>query len=373
MSGKTINIDLNLFNVASGSKTKKKKPTSDKPIKIKGPPKPKSNKSQRNDLLKRIREHQEKQYQKLFGGGGEDVDLPLIKSTESDRIVVDNGVNNDRIVVDTGGGDKNFEESVKYLEEISKNPEPPINGTVGGSGGSVGNTLNKTSRNYESIMNSFNHDPIMDSLKNSTPLLMVSDFPGETKNVIGGGNVVGGGNVPVYGCLKGGTLPTYRNWKQTMKIRPDTNANMNKNINENRNAVVGAMKSRDEMIALQKVKDKIKEEKQKTNETATKLVRKKQKRILKRTYHVGKNAYKKNVGVLLANKTMRNHITSHTYALKQKPIQEIRKYLVKKGFIKVGSSAPNDVLRKIYESIMLIGGEVTNHNSENLLHNFFAE
>ena len=190
MSGKTINIDLNLFNVASGSKTKKKKPTSDKPIKIKGPPKPKSNKSQRNDLLKRIREHQEKQYQKLFGGGGGDVDLPLIKPTEPtepDRIVVDTVVDNDRIVVDTGGGDKNFEESVKYLEEISKNPEPPINGSVGG------NALNKTSRNYESIMNSFNHDPIMDSLKNSTPLLMVSDFPGETKNVIGGGgNVIGG-------------------------------------------------------------------------------------------------------------------------------------------------------------------------------------
>ena len=37
--------------------------------------------------------------------------------------------------------------------------------------------------------------------------------------------------------------------------------------------------------------------------------------------------------------------------------------------MKVGSSAPNDILRKTYESSKL-AGEVTNTNKEILLHNY---
>jgi hypothetical protein len=59
--------------------------------------------------------------------------------------------------------------------------------------------------------------------------------------------------------------------------------------------------------------------------------------------------------------------------LRQIPIQEVRKYLIKKGFIKVGTTAPNDVLRKMYESVSLICGEVQNHNPENLLYNFMND
>jgi len=59
--------------------------------------------------------------------------------------------------------------------------------------------------------------------------------------------------------------------------------------------------------------------------------------------------------------------------LRQIPIQEVRKYLIKKGFIKVGTTAPNDVLRKMYESVLLICGDVQNHNPENLLYNFIND
>ena len=53
------------------------------------------------------------------------------------------------------------------------------------------------------------------------------------------------------------------------------------------------------------------------------------------------------------------------------PIQEVRSYLVKKGFIKVGSSSPIDVLRKMYETARLMCGEMENHNPDNLLYNYF--
>jgi len=94
---------------------------------------------------------------------------------------------------------------------------------------------------------------------------------------------------------------------------------------------------------------------------------------MKRTYRVGRDKYKPAVGVLLPNKTIKNNVTTTAYMLKQTPIAEVRKFLLKTGFIKVGSAAPNDVLRKIYESIKLIDGDVKNYNPDNLLYNFFND
>ena len=76
------------------------------------------------------------------------------------------------------------------------------------------------------------------------------------------------------------------------------------------------------------------------------------------------------IAVLVSNKTIRNNISTKTQLLKQDPIHEIKKYLIKRGLIKVGSTAPNDILRKMYESSILICGEVQNHNPDNLLYNF---
>jgi hypothetical protein len=121
------------------------------------------------------------------------------------------------------------------------------------------------------------------------------------------------------------------------------------------------IKSPSEILLTEKTKQKSK----------VKPMDKHKRQFLRRTYHVGKDKYKPKVGVLLPNKTIRKRVTTSSYLLKQTPIEEIRKFLLKKGFIKVGSSAPNDVLRKMYESIRMIDGEINNHNSENLLHNFF--
>jgi hypothetical protein len=76
------------------------------------------------------------------------------------------------------------------------------------------------------------------------------------------------------------------------------------------------------------------------------------------------------ISVLVSNKTIRNNITTKSQLLKQVPIQEIKKYLIKKGFIRIGSIAPNDVLRKMYETSILMCGEIQNHNPDNLLYNY---
>jgi uncharacterized membrane-anchored protein len=68
----------------------------------------------------------------------------------------------------------------------------------------------------------------------------------------------------------------------------------------------------------------------------------------------------------------RKRILSAQKDLKKKSINDIKLYLKDHNLIKIGSSAPNDVLRKLYESAML-AGEITNSNSETLLHNFTKE
>ena len=39
-----------------------------------------------------------------------------------------------------------------------------------------------------------------------------------------------------------------------------------------------------------------------------------------------------------------------TQDIKMKSIEEMKRYLIKQGFIRVGTSAPNDVIRKMYET-----------------------
>lgn len=63
----------------------------------------------------------------------------------------------------------------------------------------------------------------------------------------------------------------------------------------------------------------------------------KRKKIFKRTYHLGRS--KSGIGVLVSNKTIRNRVVTQSQLLKQTPIQDVRKFLIKKGFIKVGSNS----------------------------------
>jgi hypothetical protein len=106
---------------------------------------------------------------------------------------------------------------------------------------------------------------------------------------------------------------------------------------------------------------------------ASKPRHKKQKRTVRRTYRIGRSKVFPKVSVLVSNRTIRNNITTKTQLLKQTPIGEVKKFLIKNGFIKIGSIAPNDVLRKMYESATLICGVVTNHNPDYLLYNFMND
>jgi hypothetical protein len=166
--------------------------------------------------------------------------------------------------------------------------------------------------------------------------------------------------MPQWGCLKGGSLPTYRSYhRQTIKHHPTPNLNNlydQDSENSGSNALIKQMSEKFQQIAsppkpyIPKVK--------------------KQRKIVRRTYRLGKSKIFPRISVLVSNKTLRKEINDKIHAIQETPMHEVRNYLVKNGFIKVGSSAPNEVLRKMYENLKIINSEVRNHNTDTLLYNY---
>jgi hypothetical protein len=75
------------------------------------------------------------------------------------------------------------------------------------------------------------------------------------------------------------------------------------------------------------------------------------------------------VGVLIKNNKTRKIIKDEHLVLKKKDITDVKDYLKKHNLIKIGTSAPENILRTMYESAYL-SGNIINKNSNILLHNW---
>ena len=87
----------------------------------------------------------------------------------------------------------------------------------------------------------------------------------------------------------------------------------------------------------------------------------------KRFIHLGKKNGR--VGVLIKNQKTRKKIIKDTHTLKKRPLSKIKHYLRKHNLIKIGSTAPEHIIRSIYENSFL-SGDVYNKNVDTLLHNY---
>lgn len=310
---RSINIDLNAFKIQSGGKTRKnREPTAEKKIKVRTPPKT-QNKSLKKNLLKFIRNQQDRKLK-----------------TENLEPPEDLGFKSD------------FNESLEYLSDIAKkNDVPKI-------------SLNKTLKNY------FPQAPVI--LTNLPDPLELVNIP-PVHNAMPTFSLP----QPQYGCLKGGRLPLYKQYtrRQYEGISP---AQAQAPRQEQLELVAPSLAptSNVKRDIIQKTSEHIN-----ISDLYKPPPPKKQRKTLRRTFKIGKSQTTPRVSVLISNRTIRNNISNKSQSLKLTPIAEVKKYLIKNGFIKVGSIAPNDVLRKMYETAMLACGEIHNYNPENLVYNYF--
>ena len=75
------------------------------------------------------------------------------------------------------------------------------------------------------------------------------------------------------------------------------------------------------------------------------------------------------IGIIIKSNKTRRKIKNEHKKLKRESIDTIKLYLKKHGLIKIGSNAPDKILRTIYETSILTG-DVYNNNNSTLLHNF---
>lgn len=379
MSNKTISINPNLFSV-KGSKTKKN--TKDKPEKIKPLISPNVLK---NKLLSRIKEHKNRENEKTTDKKKE----PTTQKTSDASAYTDE-----------------FNTSINYLQTLSthkKNIENKMKKEKRKE-----ELERKTVKNYSSINEPYQHVNIElpEELQEgivpiNTPQMIFHPQPPIILNTINKGDVP-------YGILKGGSKPTYRQWTRTNR-NEDVIVNdiINPSTTEKSEREMRLMKLR-EKIKIKQAEEEVKKRpvailpnvdktadpifkyndfsqpsiiKPLLSPTPTPInslindneqiiaIKKITKKTIKRKYTLGRSKIKRSVAVLIKDRGTRKKIINAQKELKQKPINEIKTHLREHNLIKAGSNAPNDVLRKIYESAML-SGEITNSNAETLLHNF---
>jgi len=220
-------------------------------------------------------------------------------------------------------------------------------------------------------------------------------------------------NVIPYGCLKGGYKSGYRDWTKTQKHVPFISNIVQPNSDT-------ALREK----RLQQLKEKLKQkqnltfiqnnstpsltssltpsftpsltpsltssltpsptisfsqdEKPEVNQTVTPdptpeidcmVQKRKIKRTVKRKYTLGRSKVHQKVGILIKDRNTRKQILNAQKELKRQPINDVKNYLRDRGMLRIGSSAPNDVIRKIYESSIL-SGDIKNNNADVMLHNY---
>jgi hypothetical protein len=150
-----------------------------------------------------------------------------------------------------------------------------------------------------------------------------------------------------YGALKNGAKPSYREYfNKTLKRHAQSHAQ--NHVND-----ASSFKNNKKKSSKPKhVPRKIKQVKRKTT------VKK---------YKLGK--YGKKISILIKNNKTIKKIQDAQRELKNVPIHDVKNELIKTNLLKLGSTAPSNLLRKIYEDANM-AGKVVNVGGDTFMHNY---
>jgi hypothetical protein len=433
MTNKTISINPSLFTLGGLTKTKKNREKKQRTITSAPLISPNLLK---NKLLKRIKEHKQKETENL------DNNKKNLNNT-NDSLSNKNNLNNKLSFSDE------FNDSINYLQTLAakkKNNDEKEKYEIN-KRKKLQELERKTVKNYQSLYGDTNTPYVNIDLPEELQQPLITEqfnnihLNDEQDNETLRLNPYKNDNVP-YGILKNGMKPTYRTWNKTQrssivtnpsdsliipenfkkpnserenrlnnlreklrlkqKIEPNVNQNIVNDTLENNsvqnNSIVTKEPLVDDLMMTQNLIQKpiLKNQTNsiilsnndtnlkntsitQINNENTSVIQNsdsiKMKRIIKKTikrkYTLGKSKIKKSVGILLKDRYTRKTVINAQRELKRKPINDIKSYLRNHNLIKIGSNAPNDIIRTLYESAML-AGEITNKNKETLLHNISA-
>ena len=184
-------------------------------------------------------------------------------------------------------------------------------------------------------------------------------------------------SAPSFGCLKNGTLPTFREWSKSAPVS-DREAALSR-IRLTRQHAPGPASG---------PKPTLQPKPTESSATASvtpapsvpavaPVVEQKASRDARpraartRRVRLGKTAATRKVSVLLTDGKLRQLIEADRATARQASIHAVCKHLRCKGLLKHGSKAPDQVLRAMYETTLLC--EVKNKGQGCRLHNYKAE
>ena len=394
MSSKTIEINPALFGIGKKNRSKRNKSMSVPLI---------SPNILKNKLLKRIKDHKNKETENFDKSKKKDF-------SESKK--GGSSLNNTSTYTDE------FNDSIEYLQTLSKQKKIDSENNIKREA-----IQRKTVKNYSSmpVVNLELPEELKESFINiNTETIQTNNIlPNNiSTNNISPNNILSN-DIP-YGILKGGSKPTYRQWNRTQKnqqlgsnnLHLPTNApisereqrlNILKQKLKQQSTIVTQplqvaplqvvpQSNLEQILLTQNLIQKPEQEFiiNTQNEPKIPVINslsqnieggenkkiKTTKKLLKKTIHkkytLGKSNIKRTVAVLLKDKNTRKNIINAQKDLRDKSVSDVKTYLRKHNLIKIGSNAPNDVIRKIYESAML-AGEITNNNKETMIHNFIKD
>lgn len=373
MEKRVVAMNPDIFKFPTTNKTRKNRPDTENAPKIKfkdslvkKPRDSQTSKTIKRNLLSYIRKHQQERYDEMMAKQKQ-------KTTKPEK--------NIRPSFSEGGSlePSDFQESLDYLMKLSKeHPETHNHNRTVRNPTQYGGSK-PTNENVNL------HLPI--EFTQPTQIPLPTPPPPNTSSPV---QIHRPLPQPQYGCLKNGSLPTYRTWhNQTQKSRepmPQTDSmdsrqrllqekveelKRRSNINSLASSPIYSSQNGGR-AQLQKTQTIYGKKLEKVAQQAKKAAKRipKQRKTMRRTFRVGRSKVAPKISVLVSNRTIRKNIYTQSLLLKQTPIKEVKQYLIKHGFIRVGSIAPNSILRKMYESAKLMCGEIKNHNPDNLLYNF---